>query len=204
MAGQAEASALRSHAPDRFEPAFAAVAQAPMGREALFLSHFWQPVAAGTSFARSSPEHAERLRDREAIMSRSSDLFSHRAVRILAGAGVLALALLVAASPAAAHDKYKKHGKGHGKKHSPYVGVYSPYHGTSHHGRHYGRKHGHDRFVVPRAIHRHHVGKYERYYHGRSYYRPHRHHHTVYAFPVFYDMYGYPYPDPAYVPYAYC
>lgn len=47
---------------------------------------------------------------------------------------------------------------------------------------------GHDRhsrhFEVPTVIVRADVGLYEPYYHGRTWFGPHRHYHTAYYFPV--------------------
>ena len=43
----------------------------------------------------------------------------------------------------------------------------------------------HYRIEVPTRIHsHHHVSTYRSYYNGRAWFRPHRHYHTVYHFPV--------------------
>lgn len=44
-------------------------------------------------------------------------------------------------------------------------------------------------FVVPNRIVFREVGHYRPYFDGRAYYRPHRHHHVIYSFPV-YTPYG--------------
>jgi hypothetical protein len=134
---------------------------------------------------------------------------------LLLTVGIVALAVLMAPPAAVAKGKHGRgHGNGHGKKHWASVerqgwhhehhsgGHYDEGHHQSGHSR--GRGHAHRRFEVPRAIHGHYVRAYEPYYHSRSYYAPHHHHHVVYAFPVFYDPYGHPYPQPVYYPYAYC
>lgn len=43
--------------------------------------------------------------------------------------------------------------------------------------------------MVPRRIHRHHYHDYRPYFRGSVFYAPHRHHHRVYAFPVYVDGY---------------
>jgi hypothetical protein len=57
-----------------------------------------------------------------------------------------------------------------------------------HRGRHHayhGRARVHGSFVIPDYIAHSHAGSYRPYYHGRTYFRPHRHHHAVYYFPVY-------------------
>ena len=51
---------------------------------------------------------------------------------------------------------------------------------------------------VPRKIHHSHVNAFKSFYHGRSYYGPHKHHHAVYRYPVYYGGHV------SYRPYHYC
>ncbi len=66
--------------------------------------------------------------------------------------------------------------------------------------RRYGRdvRHGYRRGTVPRKISMRGHNPYDLHYAGRSYYRPHRHHHSVYRFPVLIGG------RVAYRPYDYC
>ncbi len=102
----------------------------------------------------------------------------HRTARRLGAvlAGV-ALAAVLGASPADAHSR-----RGHAG-------------GAFVHGRHHVV---HGRFAVPHRIPVHRVHVYRPYYHGRVFFKPHRHFHAVYHFPV-YTAYGI-----AYEPYYYC
>ncbi len=67
--------------------------------------------------------------------------------------------------------------------------------GRGHHARKYNH-HGYDR--VPHRITARHHQQYGHYYSGRSYDRRHRHHNSVYRFPVFIDG------RPAHRSYSYC
>ena len=79
-----------------------------------------------------------------------------------------------------------------------------------HHGRHaghgthfdeyqnYGPGWAHGRFVTPAHLSRQNYATYRPYLRGSLFYRAHRHHHTVYDFPV-YTTHGY-----AYRPHYYC
>jgi len=77
-----------------------------------------------------------------------------------------------------------------GHKHKKHHSVHRPHHGHAPHAVH--PRHGritigyerHRSFAVPRHIHRKASGPYRPYYADRSYFRPHRHYHAVYYFPV--------------------
>lgn len=92
------------------------------------------------------------------------------------------------------HGHRWSHGGGRGHSHPSYR-LYSPYHPGYRHDGYYS---GYARFSVPRFIDGRQRPHFAPYYYGRDYYRPHRHFHLVYRFPV--------YVDGAWVfrPYAYC
>jgi hypothetical protein len=89
----------------------------------------------------------------------------------LALLGSAALMATIFAQPANAHPRHAK------KKHRHDRVVYVP-------------RHAHDHvrvqrvFRVPQQIHRRVRAQYRPYYEGAVWYRPHRHAHTVYHFPV--------------------
>jgi hypothetical protein len=123
---------------------------------------------------------------------------------------VASLALLAAATPALAdhrktdhrhrHDAYDDQRRVTG--HARYG--YSSHHAPTHRGHvRYEQHHRYDSharhaFVVPHEIHRAIQADYVPYHHGATWYRPHRHHHEVYYFPV-QTEHGY-----AYRPHYYC
>jgi hypothetical protein len=76
------------------------------------------------------------------------------------------------------HRQHRHHDRGHQR----------PHHVRLKHGhhkfRHHPSAHFHRRFVAPPTIRSAHFKTYRPYYHGRMYYRPHRHEHAVYYFPV--------------------
>ncbi|MDX1388663.1 MAG: hypothetical protein R3344_05710 [Acidobacteriota bacterium] len=116
-----------------------------------------------------------------------SSTIRHRRYRRLATIAVLFIVAIALATPALAHDRR------HSRKHR----------GHHHHGshRHVSQHHvdawrGH--FAVPARIDHRHVEVYRPYYWTRVYDRRHRHHHSVYRFPVS-TPYGV-----VYEPYAYC
>jgi hypothetical protein len=76
-----------------------------------------------------------------------------------------------------------------------YKGHYGKRGGKFHGKRWNGRR----PFAPPRQLHRNHVRTYRPYYSGRTYFRPHRHNHQVYYFPVA-SPYGYY----EYRPHFYC
>lgn len=88
-----------------------------------------------------------------------------------------AIAAVLGASPADAHPR-----RGHGG------------HKLAH--RHHHVVHG--RFAVPHRIPVHRAHVYSPYYHHRVFFKPHRHFHFVYHFPI-YTAYGV-----VYEPYSYC
>ena len=102
--------------------------------------------------------------------------------RIL-GLATLSCALL---TPAMANDRHRPRAH-HGKHHV------TP---RPHHARHanhfYDRQHyrshrfarGHRDIVAPVRLTHTALASYRDFHHGRIYYRPHRHHHAVYRFPV--------------------
>lgn len=111
-------------------------------------------------------------------------------------AGLAAMAIAIAAlvcTPAMAGGRHHRHGKKHHhKEHRVRVHHHRPY--RAHQGR-VRAIHGQHRayphrarvraaFVIPGQIGRGHVEVYRPYYHGRTYFRPHRHYHAVYHFPV--------------------
>ena len=103
-----------------------------------------------------------------------------RSVRALGlAAAILAAGLIAFPSPAQARDYHGKQ-RGHRK----------------HVARHDGHRNNYQH--VPRRFRAHERRAYHQYYRGRSYYRPHRHHHEVYRFPVY--LRG----RIIYQPYAYC
>jgi hypothetical protein len=104
---------------------------------------------------------------------------------ILAIAVVAAIGSSLVAAPAQAGHKHKHK---HGKKHVEYV------HRSHGHAVPHAVRHGHGRigvgfstprpFLVPRHIGPAARGTFRPYYHELVYFRPHRHHHAVYFFPV--------------------
>jgi len=117
------------------------------------------------------------------------------------GLGALAIAVAALAfTPATAGGRHHRHGKGgHHKEHRVRAHDHRPHradhgrHGAYHgrvrapHGRHgayYGQARSQGAFVIPGDIGHRHAGLYRSYYHGREYFRPHRHHHAVYHFPA--------------------
>lgn len=112
-----------------------------------------------------------------------SSASSSRPLRVRLGAfgvaGLVSLALLLAPAPAEA-----KHG-----------------HSRKSHWQHRHSEHRRDHrpaFVVPRFIPAPRVVEYRPYFHARTWYRPHRHRHVVYRFPVYTEF------GVAYRPYTYC
>jgi hypothetical protein len=99
----------------------------------------------------------------------------------LAGVALAAVLLFAPTSVVADHDR-------HGCDH----------HRGKGHQRHRSHHHSHGDFLVPLSIRFDDVYRYRPYYERRAYYRPHRHHHVIYSFPV-YTEYGV-----TYHPYAYC
>lgn len=98
-------------------------------------------------------------------------------LRAFGVAGLVSLALLLGPAPAEA-------GHGHHKKSHPH---------------HWKQGRGHRPvFVVPSYIPARHVVEYQPYFVARSWYRPHRHRHVVYRFPVYTDF------GMVYRPYTYC
>jgi hypothetical protein len=101
----------------------------------------------------------------------------------------LALAALSWAllTPAMAHDT-RRAPRHHGKHHAMQRQHYAQ-HGNHFYDRHYYRSHGHAsrhrEFVVPVRLTRTALATYRNYHHGSIYYRPHRHYHAVYHFPVY-------------------
>ena len=102
--------------------------------------------------------------------------------RSAAVVGFAALLLVIAGQPTHAHGK-----KHHRKAHVVYVPRYAHDH-----------VHAQKVFTVPQRIHRRVRSTYRPYYEGTRWYRPHRHAHAVYYFPVL-TPHGY-----AYRPHYYC
>lgn len=86
--------------------------------------------------------------------------------------GLVTLALL--ATPVTARAG-RRHHQGHDHHHGAH-------HRHGHHVYHYGGPHR--SFVAPPHIRGHYLRTYRPYYQKRAYYRPHRHYHSVYRFPV--------------------
>lgn len=116
-------------------------------------------------------------------------------------AGFLALSLWASPDTAFADQQHRRgQRRGHRieQRHRPAPKQYR-YYGERGHLFHGKRQDRHGRFIVPRHIHRHHVGLYRPYYSGRAYFGPHRHYHVVYYFPV-----ATPYGYYEYRPHFYC
>ena len=147
-----------------------------------------------------------------------SNRIRHRIGKACVAASAAILAVVLMAPPALAdgghRDRDRHHGsrhdRGHGAdrdhRHQRYEGRrghHSQFRGRRHHDRDYshghrGYRHGHRNFSIPRTIVRDRFDPHRPYFHGRSYFRPHRHHHSVYRFPVYTD-YGVSY---RYYPYC--
>ncbi len=130
--------------------------------------------------------------------------FTMRGLRRHALLGALVAATMFLVPPVLA-GPHHKHGKRHGHRadHHRHGWKHHDHRAYRHHdGYHAPSYRGHGRharaFSIPSVIHRSRFDDYRPYYHGRAYYRPHRHHHAVYHFPVYRD-HGY-----AYEPFAYC
>ena len=121
-----------------------------------------------------------------------------RKLRLLAPAGLAVLAALLIATPTQAQRRH--HGRHDDRSHRYQAHRDQRQHHDSRQFAHgdRARQHAfghvrHDRrglyvdFVVPRQIVHGHGENYRRFHHGSVYYRPHRHHHTVYNFPVYTD-----------------
>jgi hypothetical protein len=120
------------------------------------------------------------------------------------GVGFLALSLWASPDTAFADQGHRRgHRRGHRIEHrhgpAPKYEKHKRYYGKRGHHFHGKRYYRHGRFIVPRHIHRHHVRTYRPYYTGRAYFRPHRHNHVVYYFPV-----ATPYGYYEYRPHFYC
>lgn len=97
---------------------------------------------------------------------------------------------LLAAAPAAASDR--RHHKPHHRSNHHRVDHHRSDHNRDYHFRnssHHRARYGidtrrYDRFELPRVIVRADTRRYDRYYNNDFYYRPHRHRHSVYNFPV--------------------
>jgi hypothetical protein len=134
-------------------------------------------------------------------MRHRSHRFLHLGARALMTAAFgLALALMVSSSPALAHGKHgrdrARHGRHHRVHHRHHHKYYRPPVVHHRHRSEFVRRAV--RFAVPHRIYTHSLPHYRSYYRGRSYYRPHRHDHAVYMFPVS-TPYGV-----VYRPHAYC
>jgi len=102
--------------------------------------------------------------------------------------GALIVLGMLFAGPVAADQKHKRDKRGH-------HGTHYVKHHAKPNGRHLG--HGHRpvpappvvrrpvRVVAPTLIRTPRVDHYRPYYRGRVFYEPHRHHHSVYQFPVY-------------------
>ncbi len=114
------------------------------------------------------------------------------------GLAALSCALL---TPAMAHDTRRPSDHHHGRHHVT-LRQHHARHGNHFYDRHHYRSHGpawgHREFVVPVRLTRTALATYRDYHHGRIYYRPHRHYHAVYNFPVYTNA-GW-----AYRPHYYC
>ena len=92
-------------------------------------------------------------------------------------------------TPAMAHDTrrpLRHHGKHHVTLHQHHARHENHFY-DRHHYR--SREHGsrHREFAVPVRLTRTGLATYRDYHHGSIYYRPHRHYHAVYRFPVYTD-----------------
>ena len=96
-----------------------------------------------------------------------SSKLTRRGLRLGVFTAVAVSALLLSAAPAEAGNRHRHRGQRHG-----------------HHACVQG-SHGHGaRFDVPVRIYAGGYPRYREYYRGAAYYRPHRHEHAVYYFPV--------------------
>ncbi len=113
-------------------------------------------------------------------------LCSHTTPRWPKVLGLAALSLTLL-TPAMAGGT-RRHSGHHGKHHVSFSRHHAQY-GNHFYDRHRLRGHGpvrgHRTFVVPGYLTRTALATYRDYHHGRIYYGPHRHHHTVYNFPVY-------------------
>jgi hypothetical protein len=113
----------------------------------------------------------------------------------LVGLGAMAIAVAaLLCTPAMAGGRHHRHGKGrHHKEHRVRVQHHRPHRAhpgrvRAQHGRHgayYGRARVRGAFVIPGHIGHGHAHVYRPYYHGRTFFAPHRHYHAVYYFPVY-------------------
>ncbi len=111
---------------------------------------------------------------------------TRRIVPTLMLAAATAMAVVVMSPAAQARDRHghPRHHRSHHDRHGHHGDHHR--HGLFSHIRH------HSRFVVPQRIHSHDRRDFRPYFRGSLYYRPHRHHHDVYYFPV-YTGHGYSY-----------
>ncbi len=133
------------------------------------------------------------------MMRRNLDLFRHAGRAIALSAGLLGL--LAVATPAEARkqghnhrqshradrhwddssddssEAYRRRGRARG--HARYGYYDEPRYNNR------GKHHRHNRFVVPQRIGRKHFANYRPYYERNVYFRPHRHQHSLFLFPVF-------------------
>ena len=82
----------------------------------------------------------------------------------------------------------KRHRHGHDRRHDRYDRRWERRHRHDRYDRRWDRRHRH-RFEIPRYLRKHHVRHYNDYFDGYVYFRPHRHRHAVYVFPVYIDGY---------------
>ncbi len=106
-------------------------------------------------------------------------LYLRRLVPFAFALGAFALALPAAAD----HRPHKKHRYDKHYRHHDRHAHHDRYHDHDRCERHHRYDTGHQRFVIPDFIDRH-DDRYDDYYVGRTWYRPHRHRHAVFAFPV--------------------
>jgi hypothetical protein len=112
----------------------------------------------------------------------------------LAGLAALAIAIVaLVCTPAMAGGRHHRHAKGRHHKghriHAHHHHAHRAHHGRTHAARgryvaYTGGPRVRAAFVIPGHIGRGHVELYRPYYHGRTYFGPHRHYHAVYHFPV--------------------
>ena len=110
--------------------------------------------------------------------------------------GVLVASTLLFAAPVAAHPRHKAHERHPRHKVHKYDKHYKHY--KHQRSAPVYRRHGPRHFVVPTAIRHVQLDRYQPFYQGRVYHRPHRHYHSVYDFPVYRDH------RYAYRPHVYC
>ena len=119
------------------------------------------------------------MKDKQTLRSRATPRWPQ-----LVGLTALSLTFL---APAMAHDTHHNSGH-HGERHVT-LRQHHARQGNHFYDRYHRRSHGHARgqreFVVPVRLSPQALATYRDYHYGRIYYRPHRHHHAVYNFPVY-------------------